>query len=56
MQHVVEEPPPDPLGETVVLDHSRGQELLVKEALHIDDTHRLALQTKDWKSLLAEPQ
>ena len=29
------EPPPDPLGGDTVLDHGRGQELLVKEALHI---------------------
>ena len=32
------ESPPDPLGETTVLDHGREQELLVKEALHIHMT------------------
>ena len=37
--------------ETTVLDHGRGQELLVKEALHIhaDDTLRGALQLR-WRT------
>ena len=43
--------------ETTVLDHGRVQELLMKEALHIDpdDTLRGAASTgmEDWKSLAA---
>ena len=31
-------PPPDPLGGDHHMDHGRGQELLVKEALHIQMT------------------
>ena len=39
------------------MDHGRGQELLVKEALHIQMTlqRNVSTEMEDWKSLVAGP-
>ena len=39
------------------MDHGRGQELLVKEALHIQMTlqRNASTEMEDWKSLVAGP-
>ena len=44
--------------ETLVLDHGRGPELLVKEVLHIQINPRRSASTEmeDWKSLDAGSQ
>ena len=42
--------------EATVLDNGRGQDLLVKEALHMQMTPPGSASTKmDWKSLVAGP-
>jgi len=54
--HAWENHHPNHWEDTTVLDHFRGQELLVKKALHIQMTplEEHFNEIEDWKSLLAE--
>ena len=47
VEHAWENHHPIHLEETTVLDHGRGQELLVKEALHIQMTRSTSIEMED---------
>ena len=53
-EHVWENHHPIHWEETIVLDHGRGQELLVKEALHIQMVPA-STEIEDWKSRVPGP-